>query len=129
MFETFLTIDGGESALEIPKWEDDPDCLNYLAGRTVSDVNRKAHEATALAHRQGGVPNMTILLERLDAYSMGALIYFFEVACAVSALMLHVNPFDQPGVEAYKKHMFELLGKPGYLKPEATASEADYVSF
>ena len=85
-------------------------CLLY----TSSYVNSKAYEATAKAHREGGVPNMTIEIKQLDAYSLGALIYFFEIACAISGLLLGVNPFNQPGVEAYKNHMFEMLGKPGY---------------
>lgn len=127
--ETFLIIDGGEPSLTVPQWSDDSDGLNYLAGREVSYVNSKAYEATAQAHREGDVPNMTILLEKLDAYTLGALIYFFEIACAVSGLMLGVNPFDQPGVEAYKKHMFELLGKPGYHKSEGGEAKSDFVSF
>jgi glucose-6-phosphate isomerase len=129
--ETFLIIEGGEDTIPIPKLEDDSDGLNYLAEgefNEVSKVNQKAYEATAQAHREGGVPNMTVSLKQLDAYSLGALLCFFEIACAVSGLMLGVNPFDQPGVEAYKKIMFKLLGKPGF---EGTGSEAetDYVTF
>jgi len=112
LFETFLIVDGGEPSIKVPKWEDDADGMNYLAGREVSYVNEKAYQATAKAHRVGGVPNLTIHLKTLDAYSLGALIYFFEIACATSALLLGVNPFNQPGVEAYKNIMFELLGKP-----------------
>lgn len=114
LVETFLAIDGGEPALVVPEEPGDADGLNYLAGREVSYINSKAYEATARAHREGGVPNLAVLIEKLDAHSMGALIYFFELACAVSGLMLGVNPFDQPGVERYKKHMFALLGKPGH---------------
>ncbi|MCE5197760.1 MAG: glucose-6-phosphate isomerase [Armatimonadota bacterium] len=126
--ETFLIVDGGEPSLTIPESED-PDGLDYLAGQEVSYVNSKAYEATASAHRSGGVPNMTIHLQQLDAYSMGALIYFFEIACAVSGLMLNVNPFNQPGVEAYKKEMFKLLGKPGYESTESRQAKPKMVSF
>ncbi|MHB9036486.1 MAG: glucose-6-phosphate isomerase [Armatimonadota bacterium] len=127
--ETFLIVDGGEPSLTVPSESDDADGLNYLAGKEVSYVNSKAYEATAKAHRDGGVPNMTIHLEKLDAYSLGALIYFFEIACAVSGLMLEVNPFDQPGVEAYKKEMFKLLGKPGFESDAGQKSEPEYVHF
>jgi glucose-6-phosphate isomerase len=127
--ETFLIVDGGEPSLALPSEADDADGLNYLAGKEVSYVNSKAYEATAKAHRDGGVPNMTIHLERLDAYSLGALIYFFEIACAVSGLMFGVNPFDQPGVEAYKNEMFKLLGKPGFESAEGQQSEPKYVHF
>ncbi len=102
--------------MTVPGQPDDADGLNYLAGRQVSYVNSKAYEATAKAHRDGGVPNMTVLLEKLDARSVGSMIYFFEIACAISGLLLGVNPFNQPGVEAYKKEMFKLLGKPGFEK-------------
>ena len=98
----------------VPKWDDDSDGMNYLAGKEISYVNMQAYKATAKAHREGSVPNMTILIERLDAYSIGALMYFFEIACGITCLLQGVNPFNQPGVEAYKKHMFELLGKPGF---------------
>lgn len=127
--ETFLIVDGGEASLPIPQADDDSDGLGYLAGKEVSYVNSKAYEATAKAHRDGGVPNMTIHLEKLDAFSLGALIYFFEIACAVSGLMLGVNPFNQPGVEAYKKEMFKLLGKPGYESGEGQASAPEYICF
>ena len=129
LFETFLVIDGGEPSVRIGSSADDTDGLNYLSGREMSYVNRTAYEATAEAHRDGGVPNMTILLRQLDAYALGALIYFFEYACAVGGLMLGVNPFDQPGVEAYKKNMFELLGKPGCESRPADRSKPEYVCF
>lgn len=112
LFETFIAIEGGEPSVVVPRWENDADGLNYIAGKEVSWVNHMAYQATAQAHRDGGVPNLTIRLDRLDTRSLGALIYFFERACAVSAFLLGVNPFDQPGVEAYKKLMFEKLGKP-----------------
>ena len=127
--ETFLAVDSGELNLTIPNAEGNADELNYLAGKEVSYVNAKAYEATALAHRDGGAPNMTVSLKQLDAYSLGALIYFFEIACAVSGLMLGVNPFDQPGVEAYKTRMFQLLGKPGYEMPAGEAPAPDFVGF
>jgi len=129
LFETFVVIDKGERPLKIERGAGNLDGLNYLAGKEVSYVNRMAYEATAQAHREGGVPNMTILLERLDAYSLGALIYFFELACATSGLMLGVDPFDQPGVEAYKTRMFELLGKPGHGKPHSEPPSPQYVVF
>jgi len=130
--ETFLMIEGGEEPVAIPRWEDDSDELNYLAGGEfdeVSKVNQKAYEATATAHHEGGVPNMTITLKQIDAHSLGALLYFFEIACAVSGIMLGVNPFDQPGVEAYKKIMFRLLGKPGFADAECAETTPDYVTF
>ncbi len=126
--ETFVIVDGGEPSVTVPKWEDNSDELNYLAGKEVSYVNQKAYEATAAAHREGGVPNMTISLQQLDAYSLGALLYFFEVACGVSGIMLGVNPFNQPGVEAYKKMMFSLLDKPG-ATGEKPKVEPEFVSF
>jgi len=128
LMETFLIAEEGEPVVKIPKWETDSDDLNYLAGKEMSYVNHIAYQATATAHRDGGVPNMTVMLKQIDAYSLGALIYFFEIACAVSGLMLGVNPFDQPGVVAYKNVMFELLGKPGHEKAEA-AKQPDYITF
>ena len=114
--ETFLIIEGGAPSVKVPSWDDDSDGMNYLAGKEVSWVNEMAYEATAKAHREGGVPNITVKLADLSPYSLGALIYFFEIACAITCLIRGINPFDQPGVEAYKKHMFKLLGKPGYEK-------------
>ena len=123
--ETFLIVEKGEPAVEIPRWAKDSDKLNYLAGRELSYVNHVAYQATATAHRDGGVPNMTISLKQLDACSLGALLYFFELACAVSGLMLGVNPFDQPGVVAYKIIMFELLGRPGFEQADSEEAEQD----
>jgi len=113
MFETFLVIDKSKSKFDIPKLKEDIDGLNYLAGRDIEFVNQKAYQATADAHFEGGVPNMTILIPQRNAYCLGQLFYFFEKAVAVSGLLSGVNPFNQPGVEAYKKKMFKLLGKPG----------------
>ncbi|MCF0198618.1 MAG: glucose-6-phosphate isomerase, partial [Bacteroidaceae bacterium] len=87
-----------------------------IAGKRVDEVNKMAELGTQLAHVDGGVPNMRLVIDRLDAYNLGQLIYFFELACGISGLLLEVNPFNQPGVEAYKKNMFALLGKPGYEK-------------
>ena len=97
--------------------ENDPaniDGLNFLSGKELHDVNRMAMTGTLFAHNDGGVPNVVIEVENRSAYTFGYLVYFFEMACAVSGYMLGVNPFDQPGVEAYKKNMYALLGKPGY---------------
>jgi len=129
LFETFLTIEEGEPSLTVPVWEDDSDGMNYLAGKEVSYVNTMAYEATAKAHREGNVPNISIKLKTLDAYTLGSLIYFFEVGCAITCLIRGINPFDQPGVEAYKKHMFGLLGKPGVKKEEVDNSNKVIIKF
>ncbi len=113
-FETVIAIKNVRHEIIINKEQVDGDGLNYLAGETVSYVNDKAFEATALAHVSGGVPNICLELEDMSALSIGYMIYFFEYACAVSGYMLGVNPFDQPGVEEYKKNMFALLKKPGF---------------
>jgi glucose-6-phosphate isomerase len=114
MLETFLTIgEEGDPTLAVPAG-DNTDELGYLVGKPLTQINHAAYEATALAHHTGGLPNLTIHLTKLDAYSLGYLLYFFECACGVSGYLLGVNPFDQPGVEAYKKNMFALLKKPGY---------------
>jgi glucose-6-phosphate isomerase len=113
LIETFVTIADGEPEVLLPGG-DDADELVYLAGRPLTEINAAAQQATALAHRDGGVPNLTLTLPRLDAVHLGALLTFFERACGISGYLLGVNPFDQPGVEAYKKNMFALLGKPGY---------------
>lgn len=127
--ETFLKIQQGEPSVVIPKWKSDVDELNYLAGKKMSYVNEKAYQATSRAHWEGGAPNMTILLKRLDEHSLGALIYFFEIACAISGLLIGVNPFDQPGVEAYKNGMFQLLEKPGLEKAIKARQSPKYVKF
>ncbi len=117
--ETFVIVEEGEPELVVPETQENLDGLNYLAGRSLSEVNHEAYRATALAHWEGGVPNSTVLLKRLDARHLGALLYFFERACAVSGYLRRLNPFDQPGVEAYKNHMFALLGKPGFEEKTA----------
>ncbi len=114
MFETFIKVENGEAEIKVPYDEDNGDGLNYLAGRDVTWINHKAMEATMQAHLNGDVPNMLITVPDRSARSFGELASFFEVACGISGYMLGVNPFDQPGVEDYKKLMFILLGKPGY---------------
>ena len=114
IFETFVTIGEGMPDIRIPEDADNADELNFLAGMSVDEVNRRACQGTALAHRDGGVPNMTITLPALTPRALGALLYFFEKACGISGYLLGVNPFNQPGVEAYKKNMFALLNKPGF---------------
>ncbi len=123
MFETVVTIDDNGSDVVIEKEDNNGDGLNFLAGKTMSYVNQKAFEGTVLAHTDGGVPNLVISVDKADEENLGRLIYFFEKACAISGYMLGVNPFDQPGVESYKKNMFALLGKPGYedMKAELEA--------
>ncbi|GGF32803.1 glucose-6-phosphate isomerase [Halobacillus andaensis] len=116
LFETVLHVETPKSDYTIEEDEQNLDGLNYLAGQTVDYVNEKAYQGTMLAHTDGQVPNLIVHLPKLDAYTFGYLVYFFEKACAVSGYLLGVNPFDQPGVEAYKKNMFALLGKPGFEK-------------
>ena len=111
VFETFLQIDKPQHDVLVPHDEEDLDGFNYVAGKGFDFVNKKAYEATSAAHFEGGVPNMTITLCKADAVHLGQLYYFFEKACGISGYILGVNPFDQPGVEAYKKKMFALLGK------------------
>ena len=119
LFETVVTIGNAGSDLVIEKEENDGDGLNFLAGKPMSFVNQKAFEGTVLAHTDGGVPNLVINVDKADEENLGRLIYFFEKACAISGYVLGVNPFDQPGVESYKKNMFALLGKPGYEEAKA----------
>ena len=114
LFETVVVFDKSKTEVEIKEEDGDFDGLNFLANKNLSFVNRKAFEGTVLAHTDGGVPNIVLEVEKMDEYNLGYLIYFFEKACAVSGYVLDVNPFDQPGVESYKKNMFALLGKPGY---------------
>jgi len=112
IFETLIQIENHVQDMTIEAVENDLDGLNYLAGKTMNYVNLKAAEGTMMAHIEGKVPNLVIRLQKADAFHLGYLFYFFEKACAVSGYLLSVNPFDQPGVEAYKKNMFALLGKP-----------------
>ncbi|MBR2278502.1 MAG: glucose-6-phosphate isomerase [Eubacterium sp.] len=120
MFETVVNIKTPQSDYEIKAQASDDDGLNYLAGRKMSFVNDKARLGTLLAHTDGGVGNLIIDVEKIDEENLGYLIYFFEKACAISGYILGVNPFNQPGVESYKKNMFALLGKPGYESEKKT---------
>jgi len=119
LFETIIKVEKPRHELTIEEESNDLDGLNYLAGQTVDFVNNKAFEGTLLAHTDGGVPNLIVSIPQLDEYTFGYLVYFFEKACAMSGYLLGVNPFDQPGVEAYKVNMFALLGKPGFEEKKA----------
>lgn len=114
IFETVISVEEPDHKVTVPAYEADLDGLNYLAGKRVDEVNKMAELGTQLAHVDGGVPNIKITMPALNAYYIGQLFYFFEKACGISGYVLGVNPFDQPGVEAYKKNMFALLNKPGY---------------
>ena len=116
IFETFLRVASSEHSMEIPESPGDPDGLNYLAGRSLDEVNEKAWQGTAQAHLEGGVPNMTLTVKDRSVHTLGYLFYFFQRAIAMSGGLMGVNPFDQPGVEFYKNNMFRLLNKPGYGK-------------
>ncbi len=114
LFETMVSVKNPAGKLSIPMEKDDSDQLNYIAGKRLSEVNHNAELGTKLAHNDGSVPIISISIPELSEFSIGQMIYFFELACAVSGYILDVNPFDQPGVEAYKKNMFALLNKPGF---------------
>ena len=114
IFETVISVDAPEHETIVPTDNDNLDGLNYIAGKRVDEVNKMAEIGTRIAHVDGGVPNIRITIPALREQYLGQLIYFFEKACGISGYMLEVNPFDQPGVEAYKRNMFALLGKPGY---------------
>lgn len=120
MFETVLKIQEPNKDINLTKAQSDLDELNYLAGKTLHDVNQKAMQGTILAHVDGGVPNIILELKQMDSYHLGYLLYFYMFSCGLACYMQGVNPFDQPGVESYKKNMFALLGKPGFeaLKKE-----------
>ena len=123
IFETVISLDKVDHKLEVPFDEANLDGLNFLAGKRVDEVNKMAELGTQLAHVDGGVPNMRIVIPALNEESIGGLLYFFEIACGISGYILGVNPFNQPGVEAYKKNMFALLNKPGY-EEESKAIQA-----
>lgn len=123
IFETVLHVQETNQNITLKKDEQNADNLNYLAGESIHHINQKAYEGTLLAHTDGGVPNMVIELPALNAYTFGYLVYFFEKACALSGYLLGVNPFNQPGVEAYKNNMFALLGKPGYENEKKSLEE------
>ena len=114
IFETVISIEQPQRKMLFPEDEENLDGLNFLAGKRVDEVNKMAELGTRLAHVDGGVPNLRISVPELNEYYIGQLIYFFEIACGISGNLLSVNPFNQPGVEAYKKNMFALLNKPGY---------------
>jgi glucose-6-phosphate isomerase len=114
LFETIISLYSTDKTLTIPTVEDNTDNLNYLAEKRIHEINIMAESGTRLAHLDGGVPNITISITKVNEYNLGQLLYFFEKACAISGKLLGVNPFDQPGVEAYKRNMFALLRKPGY---------------
>ena len=114
LFETVINVEKAKYEIEIEKDEQDLDGLNFLVGKTMDFVNKQAFQGTLLAHNDGGVPNVVLSVPELTPYYFGYMVYFFEKACGISGYLLGVNPFDQPGVEAYKKNMFALLGKPGY---------------
>lgn len=116
IFETVLSVEKAKRNLEIPTDKNDLDGLNYIAGKRLQEVNQMAELGTMLAHVEGGVPNIEIKIPEVSEFYLGQLIYFFEMACAISGYILDVNPFDQPGVEAYKTNMFALLEKPGFEK-------------
>ena len=123
MFETVISFDEPKKEFIIKEDSENVDGLNFLAGKSMSFVNRKAFEGTILAHNDGGVANIVLNVEKMDEENLGYLIYFLEKACAISGYVLGVNPFDQPGVESYKKNMFALLGKPGYEKEKEALEE------
>ncbi len=114
LYETILWVAKEAKDILVPSDPEDREGLNFLAGKPLAWVNEQAMKATALAHKDGGLPVMRVTLNQLDAFTLGYLYYFFEMACGISGTMLGINPFDQPGVEAYKKNMFALLGKKGY---------------
>jgi glucose-6-phosphate isomerase len=119
LFETVINVEKAKYEIEIEKDSQDLDGLNFLVGKTMDFVNKQAFQGTLLAHNDGGVPNMVLNVPELTPYYFGYMVYFFEKACGISGYLLGVNPFDQPGVEAYKKNMFALLGKPGYEEIKA----------
>ena len=123
MFETVVTFAKPKKEIYIKEDPENVDGLNFLTGKTMTFINEKAYQGTVLAHNDGGVPNIIIKNEDMTEKSLGYLIYFFEKACAISGYVLGINPFDQPGVESYKKNMFALLGKPGYENEKEVLEE------
>lgn len=123
LFETNVLVETADRKVEVKPEKENLDGLNFLVGKRMEEINKKAQLGTMLAHTDGGVPNMVVKIERLDEYNLGELIYFFEMACGISGYILGVNPFDQPGVEMYKKNMFALLNKPGYEKENEALSK------
>src|SRR5699024_2653368 len=118
LFQTILRVNEEAETIVVGRDEENLDELNYLVGKSLNEINRVASDAALMAHVDGGVPNMVLDVPRLDDYTFGYIVYFFKKACVMSGYLLEVNPFDQPGVEAYKTNMFEMLGKPGYVSEE-----------
>lgn len=119
LFETMISVEQPRHTMVVPASDDDNDGVGFIAGKSLTEVNHKAETGTRLAHIDGGVPVITINIKKIDEYTLGQLMYFFEIACGISGYILGINPFDQPGVESYKKNMFALLGKPGYEAEKA----------
>ncbi|MDD6251247.1 MAG: glucose-6-phosphate isomerase, partial [Oscillospiraceae bacterium] len=119
LFETVVLFDKCKREITLGTDPENVDGLNFLCGKTMDFINRKAFEGTVLAHNDGGVPNIVLNVAEMTEFELGYLIYFSEKACAISGYLLGVNPFNQPGVESYKKNMFALLGKPGYEQEKA----------
>lgn len=123
LFETVISVKNSQHNIEIPIDNANLDTLNYISGKRLTEVNHMAEIGTSLAHLDGGVPNLKIEIPEINEYNLGQLIYFFEIACAISGYIIDVNPFDQPGVEDYKRNMFALLGKPGFEKETKKINE------
>ena len=123
MFETNVLVKNQYHTVKIEKDEQNLDGLNFLAGKRIEQINKMAQLGTRLAHTDGGVPNLEIEIDKIDEYNVGGLFYMFEIACGISGYMLGVNPFNQPGVEAYKKNMFALLDKPGHEEASKAIKE------
>ena len=123
MFETNVLVKNQFHTVKIEADSQNLDGLNFLAGKRIEEINKMAQLGTRLAHTDGGVPNLEIWIEKIDEYNVGGLFYMFEIACGISGYMLGVNPFNQPGVEAYKKNMFALLDKPGHEEASKAIKE------
>ena len=124
LFETVIHVKESRNLLVVPGASDNSDGIGFIAGKRMTEVNHKAEDGTRIAHIDGGVPVIRISIEKIDEYNLGQLMYFFELACAISGYLLGVNPFDQPGVESYKKNMFALLGKPGFEEERLRLEQA-----
>jgi glucose-6-phosphate isomerase len=124
LFETVIHVKDSRDSLVVPGASDNSDGIGFIAGKRMTEVNHRAEDGTRIAHIDGGVPVIRISIERIDEYNLGQLMYFFELACAISGYLLGVNPFDQPGVESYKKNMFALLGKPGFEAERESLEQA-----
>lgn len=123
IYETVISVENTNHELHVPSDEENLDGLNYLAGKRIDEVNKMAELGTQIAHVDGGVPNLRLIVDKIDEFNIGQLLYFFEKGCGISGYVLDVNPFNQPGVEAYKKNMFALLNKPGYEEESKAIQE------